>query len=200
MAHVVGGGTSAFERKNIHTLDWNGNAWFAGDVTTGVLGSSSYTSLQGTAKIATANSDYIHVASILYNSALISSASQTTVYNIGNGAVSLHTSTGGVASLNTDNTYYYLVEMRSTSGLRVPVFKKIAYSETSEPSFSGGVTFATAGKICTRETYAQAIANRDFSKMECTTASLIYAVDAESADKAYDDFILHLFKEVPHLS
>ena len=200
MAHVVGGGTSASERKNIHTLDWNGNAWFAGDVTAGVSGSSSYASLQKTAKIATANSDYIHVASILYNSALISSASKTTVYNMSNGAVSLHTSTGGVASLNTDNTYYYLVEMRSTSGLRVPVFKKIAYSETSEPSFSGGATFATAGKICTRETYAQAIANRDFSKMECTAASLIYAVDAESADKAYDDFILHLFKEVPHLS
>ena len=200
MAHVVGGGTSTSKRKNIHTLDWNGNAWFAGDVIAGVSGSSSYASLQKTAKIATANSDYIHVASILYNSALISSTSQTTVYNISNGAVSLHTSTGGVASLNTDNTYYYLIEMRSTSGLRVPVFKKIAYSETSEPSFSGGVTFVTAGKICTRATYAQAIANRDFSKMECTAASLIYAVDAESADKAYDDFILHLFKEVPHLS
>ena len=33
-AHIVGNGTSA-ERKNIHTLDWNGNAVFAGDVTNG---------------------------------------------------------------------------------------------------------------------------------------------------------------------
>ena len=34
-AHIVGGGTSdAYaDRKNIHTLDWNGNAEFAGDVT-----------------------------------------------------------------------------------------------------------------------------------------------------------------------
>lgn len=33
-AHIVGGGTYQ-ERRNIHTLDWNGNAKFAGDVTNG---------------------------------------------------------------------------------------------------------------------------------------------------------------------
>lgn len=32
-AHIVGGGTSNTDRKNIHTLDWNGNAIFSGDVT-----------------------------------------------------------------------------------------------------------------------------------------------------------------------
>lgn len=32
-AHIVGGGTSNDNRKNIHTLDWNGNAVFSGDVT-----------------------------------------------------------------------------------------------------------------------------------------------------------------------
>ena len=32
-AHIVGGGTSHSDRKNIHTIDWNGNAEFAGDVT-----------------------------------------------------------------------------------------------------------------------------------------------------------------------
>ena len=31
-AHIVGGGTSNTDRKNIHTLDWNGNAVFSGDV------------------------------------------------------------------------------------------------------------------------------------------------------------------------
>lgn len=34
-AHIVGGGTSNADRKNIHTLDWQGNAVFAGDVTNG---------------------------------------------------------------------------------------------------------------------------------------------------------------------
>lgn len=31
-AHIIGGGTSASDRKNIHTVDWNGNAWYAGRV------------------------------------------------------------------------------------------------------------------------------------------------------------------------
>lgn len=34
-AHIVGGGTSDTDRKNILTLDWNGNVEFAGDVRTG---------------------------------------------------------------------------------------------------------------------------------------------------------------------
>ena len=34
-AHIVGGGAGTEERQNIHTLDWDGNAVFAGDVTNG---------------------------------------------------------------------------------------------------------------------------------------------------------------------
>ena len=34
-AHIVGGGTSDSNRKNIHTIDWNGNAYFAGSVKIG---------------------------------------------------------------------------------------------------------------------------------------------------------------------
>ena len=34
-AHIVGGGVDETGRKNIHTIDWNGNAVFAGDVTNG---------------------------------------------------------------------------------------------------------------------------------------------------------------------
>lgn len=32
-AHIVGGGTDANNRHNIHTVDWDGNAEYAGDVT-----------------------------------------------------------------------------------------------------------------------------------------------------------------------
>ena len=32
-AHIVGNGESDYARSNAHTLDWDGNAWFAGDVT-----------------------------------------------------------------------------------------------------------------------------------------------------------------------
>lgn len=37
-AHIVGGGTSENKRKNIHTLDWDGNAEYAGDVAATVNG------------------------------------------------------------------------------------------------------------------------------------------------------------------
>ena len=32
-AHIVGNGTSNENRSNAYTLDWDGNAWFAGDIT-----------------------------------------------------------------------------------------------------------------------------------------------------------------------
>ena len=31
-AHIVGNGKNSTNRSNAHTLDWNGNAWYAGDV------------------------------------------------------------------------------------------------------------------------------------------------------------------------
>ena len=34
-AHIVGNGTDEDNRSNAHTLDWDGNAWFAGDVKVG---------------------------------------------------------------------------------------------------------------------------------------------------------------------
>lgn len=34
-AHIVGNGTGDSKKSNAHTIDWNGNAWFAGDVYTG---------------------------------------------------------------------------------------------------------------------------------------------------------------------
>lgn len=37
-AHIVGGGTGENKRKNIHTLDWKGNAEYAGDVAATVNG------------------------------------------------------------------------------------------------------------------------------------------------------------------
>lgn len=40
-AHIVGNGTSSTARSNAHTLDWEGNAWFAGDVFVGGSDNSS---------------------------------------------------------------------------------------------------------------------------------------------------------------
>lgn len=50
-AHVVGNGTSEDARSNAHTLDWNGNAWYQGDV---YVGSTSGTNKdEGSKKLAT---------------------------------------------------------------------------------------------------------------------------------------------------
>jgi hypothetical protein len=51
-AHIVGNGTENV-RSNAHTLDWDGNAWFAGDV---YVGSTSGTNEdEGSKKLATEN-------------------------------------------------------------------------------------------------------------------------------------------------
>ena len=50
-AHIVGNGLSNEKQSNAHTLDWSGNAWFAGDV---YVGSTSGTNKDdGSKKLAT---------------------------------------------------------------------------------------------------------------------------------------------------
>ena len=50
-AHVVGNGTSDTNRSNAHTLDWEGNAWYQGDI---YIGSTSGTNQdEGSKKLAT---------------------------------------------------------------------------------------------------------------------------------------------------
>lgn len=52
-AHIVGNGRSNSARSNAHTLDWSGNAWFAGDV---YVGSTSGTNKDaGSKKLITAD-------------------------------------------------------------------------------------------------------------------------------------------------
>ena len=34
-AHIIGNGTADNARSNAHTVDWDGNAWFLGDVSIG---------------------------------------------------------------------------------------------------------------------------------------------------------------------
>ena len=50
-AHIVGNGTVEYARSNAHTLDWNGNAWYAGDIYTG--STSGVNKDEGSKKLAT---------------------------------------------------------------------------------------------------------------------------------------------------
>lgn len=51
IAHIVGNGESDDTRSNAHTLDWEGNAWFAGDVYVG--STSGVNKDEGSKKLAT---------------------------------------------------------------------------------------------------------------------------------------------------
>ena len=50
-AHIVGNGISSINRSDAHTLDWKGNAWFAGDVYTGSISGTNKDA--GSKKLAT---------------------------------------------------------------------------------------------------------------------------------------------------
>ena len=56
-AHIVGNGKNADSRSNAHTIDWSGNAWFAGDVTVGPNGDR----LAKISEIGSSSSEIIHL-------------------------------------------------------------------------------------------------------------------------------------------
>lgn len=65
-AHIVGNGTNTDTQSNAHTLDWSGNAWFAGDV---YVGSTSGTNKDdGSKKLAT--EEYVDVQMTTINDQL----------------------------------------------------------------------------------------------------------------------------------
>lgn len=45
-AHIVGNGSSDTNRSNAHTLDWDGNAWFAGNIYVGGTGQNDATAVK----------------------------------------------------------------------------------------------------------------------------------------------------------
>ena len=112
--HIVGNGTSDTARSNAHTLDWNGNAWFAGDVYTGGTAMDS-----GAKKLATevpvSTADNGKVLSVV-NGAWAAAAMSSGVYvgsYVGNGASSktltFNFKPGMIIMLTTgDYSYIYI--------------------------------------------------------------------------------------------
>lgn len=56
-AHIVGNGTSNTKRSNAHTLDWSGNAWFAGEIYVGGTSQDNGEKLAKMSDIPTVNLD-----------------------------------------------------------------------------------------------------------------------------------------------
>lgn len=72
-AHIVGNGTADDARSNAHTLDWNGNSWFAGEVyvgsTSGTNKDSGSVKLAKITDIPTKTSDLTNDSGFIDNSA-----------------------------------------------------------------------------------------------------------------------------------
>ena len=50
-AHIIGNGTNDYSRSNAHTVDWNGNAWYSGEIFVGGTRQSEGTMLAHQSKI-----------------------------------------------------------------------------------------------------------------------------------------------------
>lgn len=68
-AHIVGNGTGTSARSNAHTLDWDGNAWFAGNVYVGGTSQDNATSLASVATMTAAEYEALETydEATLYN-------------------------------------------------------------------------------------------------------------------------------------
>lgn len=71
-AHIVGNGTSTSTRSNAHTLDWDGNGWFAGNV---YVGSTSGTNKDDGSKKLVTYDDVYPIGSIYMSTSSTSPAS-----------------------------------------------------------------------------------------------------------------------------
>ena len=95
LAHIVGNGSSDSNKSNAHTLDWQGNAWFAGDVYTG--STSGKNKDDGSKKLAT--EDMVNTSLSSKQDILVSGTNIKTINNesiLGEGNISI----SGGSSLN----------------------------------------------------------------------------------------------------
>lgn len=107
-ADIIGNGGSDTERSNAYTMDWNGNAWFAGDVYT--KSTSGKNKDEGSKKLAT--EEYVNTASAVIKGKGNSSIKQNLTDTIANGVGSISLGVGSEShnansiSLGRENINY----------------------------------------------------------------------------------------------
>lgn len=115
--HIVGNGTSGTKLSNAHTLDWSGNAWYAGDVYTGGTGQDDAEAK----KLAT--EDWVKRGSYLTDEVILLEYDSSKTYDetVGNGAyvrigdyVELETLIGNNMTINEGGTESITMPLSST--------------------------------------------------------------------------------------
>lgn len=142
--HIVGNGTSDTARSNAHTLDWNGNAWFAGDVYTGgtAMGSGAKKLATEVPVSATDNGKVLSVVNGAWAAAAMSSGAYVGSYT-GDGSSSktltFNFKPGMIIMLTTGNNTFVYVSVRGcnkidriiNSGMNIINQGNITWNDTS---------------------------------------------------------------------
>lgn len=146
-AHIVGNGTSNYARSNAHTLDWDGNAWFSGDV---YVGSTSGTNKdEGSVKLAT--EEYVDgVTSNIQTqlngkqATITGAATSITSANLTANRALVSDGSGKVAvSAVTSTELGYLDGV--TSAVQSQLDAKIPLAGVSDYTITGNLLFADSG-------------------------------------------------------
>ena len=130
-AHIVGNGTKYNARSNAHTLDWSGNAWFAGDVYTG---STSGTNKDEGSKIL-ATKEYVDSKTSALQGHVIENMLDVVIYRLS----------------NLDNKSEFRFFGPSNSGVIALGLSFENVSLTSGDKFEMSATFQTSSSECTFE-------------------------------------------------
>ena len=156
-AHIVGNGSSS-KRSNAHTLDWSGNAWFAGDVYVGGTDKSSGSKLVKQSELPQGTS--IDTTLSVAGQAADAKATGDAIKNINvpvtkvnnkTGAVTLSAADVGAANTTLSNVANANFKSKATSA-------GIALSDMSNVSMEN---LKIAGKLVAGETFKYPNANQN---------------------------------------
>ena len=131
-AHIVGNGTNS-KRSNAHTLDWNGNAWFAGDV---YVGSTSRTNKDtGSKKLAT--EEYV-------GNQITANAPNLTNYKTKQTAVSSPTASGSatafIDTISQDANGKITVSKKNITAAALGLDRAMSFLGTTTTALTDGAT------------------------------------------------------------
>lgn len=151
-AHIVGNGTNNENRSNAHTLDWKGNAWYAGSIR---IGGTSFD--EGAEEIAT--KEYV-------------SRNQVGVKN-SNGGEAFNSNTTAIGTNSHAEGYGTTAsgEASHAEGFGTTASKKYSHSEGSQTAASGDYSHAegyitTASGNTSHSEGSQSSASGDYSHAE----------------------------------
>lgn len=152
-ADIVGNGTSTSARKNAYTLDWNGNAEFAGDVKIKACGGSSPISLAEVAEMATSGSGLHAVAkSGSWNDLVDKPFYDNTKTE------SIYVSSSNKPTANTlNNNLYYGTTTGSSTTIQIGSRYKLSINNINE--YSSTIFVCTRAKVVGAYQYCNVLGN-----------------------------------------